>query len=312
MAERSAWMAKVTYTWLRRLRGCSITTILLASLTTGCAWGAENEYDLVIRSGRILDGSGNPWFHGDVAIRGDRIVAIGRIPPRSGKREIHVPGRFVAPGFIDIHSHSDLLLLEDGSAASKVRQGVTTEVLGEGNSAAPYPGEPESSSKTGPRFRTLPDYFAALEANGTAVNVATYVGLDNIWNSAMSGSFSRPTVEQMNAMKRTLEQAMQDGAYGLSSMLAMPPGSLANTDDIVELCRVVARFGGIYSTHNRHEGEGVLDAVTEAITIGEKAGVPVDIIHLKIADQKLWGRMPEVIDLIENARKQGIHVQAHV
>jgi len=312
MAGRKPGIAEVTWTRLVRLHACAVASVMLASLATGYAIAEETQYDLVIRSGRILDGSGNPWFHGDVAICGDRIAAIGRIPPQSGKREIHVPDRFVAPGFIDIHSHSDLLLLEDGSASSKIRQGVTTEVLGEGNSTAPYPGEPESSSNTGPRFRTMPDYFAALETRGTAVNVATYVGLDNIWNSAMSGSFSRPTADQMNAMKRTLEQAMQDGAYGLSSMLAMPPGSLANTDDIVELCRVVARFGGIYSTHNRHEGEGVLDAVKEAITIGEKAGVPVDIIHLKIADQKLWGRMPDVISLIENARQQGINVQAHV
>lgn len=278
--------------------------LLLGGLITA----ADPEYDLVVRGGTVVDGTGNPWVHADVAIRGDKIAFVGRVPAGAGKREIDAKGLVVAPGFIDIHSHSDLLLLEDGNAPSKVRQGVTTEVLGEGNSVAPYPGLQEKPG----RFATLGDYFQTTRKSGIAVNVATYVGLDNVWQSAMGTSFARPTAAQFDTMKSVLDGAMKDGAFGLSSMLAMPPGSLATTDDVAELCKVVAKHGGIFSTHNRNEGTDVLAAVTEAITIGEKAGVPVDVIHLKIADQKLWGRMNEVVALIEAARNRGVNVQANV
>ena len=267
----------------------------------GRAEAADPAYDLVLRGGRIVDGTGNPWFVGDVAIRGDKIAAVGRVPAGMARREIDARGLVVAPGFIDIHSHSDYVLLEDGLAASKSRQGVTTEVLGEGTSVAPSR-----------RFPTLGDYFKALEKTGSAVNVASYVGLDNVWQGVMGTSFDRPSPEQFDKMKVILADAMKDGAFGLSSMLAMPPGSLATTDDIAALCKVVANHRGLYSVHSRNEGTGVFDAVREAIAIGEKAGVPVDIIHLKIADQQYWGRMNEVIALIDAARRRGVNVQANV
>jgi N-acyl-D-aspartate/D-glutamate deacylase len=277
---------------------------------------AEPAYDLLIRNGTIVDGSGNPWFVGDVAVRGDRIVAVGRVPKGEAKREIDAKGLIVAPGFIDMHSHSDYVLLEDGHAQSKIRQGVTTEVLGEGRSAGPLKGKltPRKYDVRGKpmTWETLGGYFETLEKAGVSVNVASYVGLDNIWQGAMGNSFDRPTAAQQEEMKKLLDEAMQDGAFGLSSLLAMPPGSLAETDDIVELCKVVAKYHGLFSTHNRNEGTGVMDAVKEAITIGEKAGVPVDVIHLKIADQKLWGRMNEVVALIDDARKRGVNVQANV
>jgi N-acyl-D-amino-acid deacylase len=287
------------------LRFLLVSLLIAHTIPLGAA---EPEYDLVIRGGTIVDGTGNPWYIGDVAIRGDKLVEIGRVPAANAKRTINANGLIVAPGFIDMHAHSDTLLLEDGNAPSKIRQGVTTEVLGEGNSIAPYVGV----SRALGRFEKLSDYFAATQKNGIAVNVATYVGLDNIWQGAMGTSFERPTSEQFARMKTLLDESMRDGAFGLSSMLAMPPGSLATTDDLVELCKVVAKHGGIYSTHNRHEGTNVLDAVQEAITIGERSGVPVDVIHLKIADQKLWGRMNDVIALIETARKRGVNVQANV
>jgi N-acyl-D-aspartate/D-glutamate deacylase len=277
---------------------------------------ADTPYDLLIRNGKIIDGTGNPWFYGDVAVRDGRLAAIGRVPQGPAKRTIDAKGLIVAPGFIDMHSHSDFLLLEDGNAQSKIRQGVTTEVLGEGSSAGPYQGKlmPRQVMRNGKTvsWTTLGGYFDTLERAGIAVNVVSYVGLDNVWQSVMGNSFERPTAAHLDQMKAVVDEAMKDGAFGLSSMLAMPPGSLATTEDIVALCKVVARHGGIYSSHIRNEGTGVFEAVKEAIAVGEGAGVAVDIIHLKIADQKFWGRMNEVVALIEDARKRGVNVQANV
>ncbi len=271
-------------------------------------------YDIILRGGIVVDGTGNPWRKADVAIRGDRIAKVAWPIEGSAKREINVEGLIVAPGFIDMHSHSDTLLLEDGAALSKVYQGVTTEVLGEGSSAGPYRGTLTTgdANANSARFATLASYFDAIDQKGVAVNVASYVGMDNVWRSVMGNSFERPTTAQFEEMKAILDQAMRDGAAGLSTMLAMPPGSLARTEDIIELCRVAQRHGGIYSTHNRHEGTDVVAAVKEAIAIGEAANIPVDIIHLKIADQTLWGRMQELVQLIEEARARGVNVQANV
>lgn len=296
------------------LRGVILAAALIATMPrTGNA--DEPAFDLVLRHGRIVDGTGNPWYYGDVAIRGDRIVAVGRVTGK-GQTELDITGMVVAPGFIDIHSHSDTLLLEDGAAQSKIRQGVTTEVLGEGESVAPAAGKlPARKFVVGDRtwqWSTLQEYFDVIDRKGVAVNVGSYVGLGTVWRCVMGDSFDRPTDEQLAQMRSLIRQAMADGAMGLSSMLAMPPGSLATTDDIVELCQEVAQAGGIYSSHIRNEGTLVFEAVKEAIEIGERAHVPVDIIHLKIADQKYWGRMAEIVALIEAARERGVNIQAHV
>lgn len=277
---------------------------------------AQERFDLVIHNGRIVDGSGNPWYRGSIAVRGDRIAAIGRLLQFESSKTIDADGLVVAPGFIDIHSHSDFLLLEDGNAQSKIRQGVTTEVLGEGNSAGPYQGKlsPRAAVVAGEKesWTTLGEYFDLVERSRISTNIASYVGLNNLWQSAMGSSFKRPGEEQFQQMEQLLEEALREGALGLSSQVMMPPGSLATTDDIVRLCKVVALHGGIYSTHIRNEGTGVFGSVKEAIEIGERAGVPVDIIHLKIADQTFWGRMNEVVALIEAARERGVNVQANV
>jgi N-acyl-D-aspartate/D-glutamate deacylase len=310
---------------LRTLR-LLVPLALLGQAATLAAQSPHPTYDLVIRNGRIVDGSGNPWFRGDLAVRDGRIVAVGQVPPGEAGQTIDAAGLVVAPGFIDIHSHSDSLLLEDGAAEGKIRQGVTTEILGEGGSAGPNrspstknpqaenaPNPPSSvDAPKGPRWPTLAAYFAALERSGTAVNVASYVGLDNIWRAEMGDSFARPTADQRRGMCRLVDEAMGQGALGLSSQLMMPPGSLATIDDIVELCRIVARHGGIFSSHVRNEGSGVFAAVREAIQIAERAGLPVDVIHLKIADQEHWGRMGELAELIESARRRGADVQANV
>jgi N-acyl-D-aspartate/D-glutamate deacylase len=277
--------------------------------------GAEPRYDLMIRNGRVVDGTGNPWFYADVAIKDGKIAAVG-IVPESGTKEIEARGLIVAPGFIDVHSHSDWTLFEDGDAQSKIRQGVTTEVIGEGSSVAPFEGKlpPREVKVHGQTvaIRSFKDYFDALEKSGISVNVLSYVSLGNVWESVMGKSFERPTEIQLEEMRRLVKRSIQEGAFGFSTALMMPPNSLATTDDLVEFCKVVRPFGGIYSTHIHDEGLGVFDSVKQAIEIGERAGVPVDIIHLKIADQKYWGRMSEIIALIQNARDRGLNVQANV
>jgi N-acyl-D-aspartate/D-glutamate deacylase len=274
-------------------------------------------YDVVIRGGVIVDGSGNPWFRGDLAIKGDRIAAMGRVDlSAAANRVIDASGLFVTPGFIDIHSHSDMTLFEDGDAQSKVRQGVTTEILGEDTSGGPSKGKrrPRVVSYHGsPRtWTTLGGYLEALQNEGISVNAASYVGLGTLLDCVLGDSIDRPDQAQLEAIKQLLDEAMSEGALGLSTMLASARELAVTTDDLVALCQVVARHGGRYSSHIRNEGVGVFDAVKEAIEIGRRARVPVDIIHLKIADHSLWGRMREVVALVDAARRDGVNVQANV
>lgn len=293
----------------------ALPAVLAALLAAVPVRPADPDYDLVVRNGRVVDGTGNPWYAGDVAVRGRTIVAVGRAPGTAA-RTIDAAGRIVAPGFIDIHSHSDETLLEDGRAESKVRQGVTTEVLGEGKSAAPAVGKlpPRTLTARGKKFEwtTVRGYLDAIDGAGVSVNVATYAGLDNVWEAVMGASHARPTPEQLAEMGRVLDAALADGAFGLSSLLAMPPGSLATTDELVALARVAAARGATFSSHIRNEGTGVFDAVREIIAVAERAGVPADIIHIKIADEKFWGRMAEVVALIDAARGRGVDVRANV
>jgi N-acyl-D-amino-acid deacylase len=287
-------------------------------VVTGACFGAdEAPYDLVIRGGRVVDGTGNPWFYADVAVRGDRIAAVGRLGPETkAKREIDARGLVVAPGFIDMHSHSDSLLLKDGSAPSKIRQGVTTEVLGEGQSEGPAKGKrPDHSAQVKGetvRWSTLGGYLDLIERAGVSPNVVSYVGEETIWECVMGHSFDRPSAAQLDEMKALVAEALDEGSFGLSSMLASATGLLCTTDDLVALCEPLHQHGGLFSTHNRNEGTGVIDAIKEAIAVGERAGVPVDIIHIKIADQSLWNHMGEVVALIDAARARGVNVQANI
>lgn len=273
------------------------------------------DFDIVIRNGRIVDGTGNPWAYGDLAIKAGRISEVGRVDGK-GDIEVDAAGLVVAPGFIDIHSHSDLKLLQDGRAQSKIRQGVTTEILGEGNSAGPRKGRLSAQrfnvNGETKSWTTLGGYFDVIDEAGVSVNVASYVGLNNLWRSVMGESFDPPTDEHLQEMKVLLDEAMREGSLGLSSQVMMPPGSLATTNQLAELCKVVAQHGGLYSSHIRNEGDGIFASVREAIEVGRHSGVPVDIIHLKIADQQFWGRMNEVVKLIEDARTEGLNIQANV
>jgi len=289
-----------------------IAIISFIIILTGCA---RNKFDILLVNGTIIDGTGKPGYVGSLAINGDKIVAIGDVNGKA-KTKIDAGGLVVSPGFIDIHTHSEYTILIDGNAESKIRQGVTTEVVGETTSPGPFSGQidPEivKTEYGVDTIASLNDYFRIVEKNGSAVNVVSYVGIGNVWRSVMGYKFDPPSDYQLNEMKKIVKQAMEDGAFGLSAILAQPPGSLVPTGTMVELCKVVSEYKGVYATHIRSEGVRVFDAVREAIEIGAEANVPVDIMHLKIADQRLWGRMSEIIAIIDSARREGINVRANV
>lgn len=285
--------------------GIAALLLLLASLL------AAQDFDLLIRGGRIVDGTGNPSYAGDVGIRGGRISAIGRLEGRTATRTIDASGLVVAPGFVDIHNHSDYTLLVDGDAESMVRQGVTSMIFGEGGSAAPLGGKQERIPEVAD-WRDFDGYFARLLRQGISTNVGSYVGSSQVWTYVRGHRPGPPTQAEVRRMREAVEQAMRQGALGVASSLSGPPGSWIDTDTLVAMCQAAAPYGGIYSTHIRTEGDGVFEAVEEALDIGRRAGVPVDIIHLKIADHKLWGRMPELVARITAARQGGQDVQANV
>ena len=284
------------------------TLTLLFSL--GAA-AVGQDFDLLIRGGRIVDGTGNPWYNGDVGIKAGRVAAIGRLEGRKAARIIDASGLVVAPGFIDIHNHSDYTVLEDGDAQSMVRQGVTSMILGEGGSAAPLGGKQAGAEGRGD-WTDFRGYFAKLLKQGVATNIGSYVGSSQVWTYVRGHRAGPPERQELDQMRELVRQAMEQGALGVASSLSGPPGAWIDTDTLVAMCEVTGRYGGVYSTHMRTEGQGVFEAVAEAIEIGRRAKVPVDIIHLKIAEHKLWGQMPELVASIAAARARGEQVEAHV
>ncbi len=265
------------------------------------AFAQQADFDLLIRNGRVVDGTGNPSFVGDVGIRDGKIAAIGRLANRTAARTIDASGLVVAPGFIDIHNHSDNTIVIDGNAESMVRQGVTSMIFGEGGSAAPSE-----------RWKDFSSYFAELKRRGIATNVGSYIGSSTVWTTVRGAKAGPATADELNRMRAIVREAMEQGALGVASSLSGPPGVWIDTGALVAMCEVASEYGGIYSTHMRTEGAGVFKAVAEAIEIGRRAKIPVDVIHLKIAEHKLWGKMPELVALIANTRAQGQLVEANV
>ncbi len=274
--------------------------ILWFLLCGAAAWGQD--FDLILAGGRIVDGSGNPWYRADVGILGGRITEIGALAGRSARRTIQVHGQVVSPGFIDMMGATSEPLLENrASAQSKLRQGITTILAGEGGSVAP--------SARWLRFR---DYYPALERAGIPINVVHNVGAAQVRQMVIGDQNRAPTPEQLARMKDLVEQAMRDGAVGLSSALIYPPGTYATTEELIELAKVAGKYGGVYFTHMRNESSQVLDSIREAIRIGEEGGLPVHIFHLKAAGEQNWPLMTQAIALIQSARDRGLDVTADI
>ncbi len=274
------------------------------------------DFDILIRGGLVADGTGDPSWRGDVGIRDGKIAALGFLKGKTAKKTIEAAGLVVAPGFIDIHNHSDYSILTDGNAESMIRQGVTSMIFGEGGSAAPIGGKQDGSIEGRPErladWKDFSGYFARVLKGGVSTNIGSYVGSSQIWMYARGAKPSPPTGAELEQMQTLVRQAMQQGALGVASSLSGPPGSWIDTDSLVAMCKVAAEYGGIYSTHMRTEGHGVFESVAEAIDIGRRSGVPVDIIHLKLADHELWGKMPELVASIAQARANGQQVTANV
>ena len=277
----------------------------------------EVPFDVLISGARVIDGTGNPWFRADVGIRGDVIAEIGLLSDRDATRTIEARDRIVSPGFIDMMGQSSLVLITDPpSAESKLRQGITTYLSGEGGSPAPQSAETQSSplivEGDTVRWNTYAEYFAIMERFGIPINVVHDVGLTQVRRVVLGEGDVQPTAAQLEEMKALVRQAMEDGAVGTSTSLIYPPAVYAHTDELIELTRVAGEYGGVYFTHMRNESHAVLEAIREAITIGEGAGVPVHIYHLKAAGQDNWPLMSDALALIDSARAEGMDVTADI
>jgi N-acyl-D-amino-acid deacylase len=281
---------------------------------------ATERFDILISGGRVVDGTGSPWTAADVGISGDRIVAVGRLSDRQATRRIDATGQVVAPGFIDMLGQSEFNVLVDGRAASKITQGVTTEVTGEGASVAPLNDRLFDEAK--PRyewygvtldFRTLEEYFNRLETRSRiAINLGTFVGAGGLRSYVIGDGQRDATAAELETMKRLVGEAMEQGALGLSTSLQYVPDRFASTSELIELASVAARHGGIYLTHQRSEAGQIDTSLDEVFTIAERANIPAEIWHLKTAYKANWGRMGDILRRIEEARARGLDVTANV
>jgi N-acyl-D-amino-acid deacylase len=278
---------------------------------------AAQAFDVLIRNGHIMDGTGSPWYSGDIGIRNGRIAALGRLHDATGKTTIDAKNLLVTPGFIDMLGQSEITILVEPHLPSKIFQGITTEITGEGNSVAPINDRTAESDRLGyehlkinPDWRTLAQYFTRLERFGMGINLATYVGATSVRRVVIGDDDRAPSPQELQQMKQLVAEAMRDGAFGLSTSLQYAPAPYASTEELIALASEAGRYGGIYSTHMRSEQNGIMQALDETIRIGREAHVPVEIWHLKTAGKSQWGKMKEVIAKIEAARASGVDVTA--
>jgi len=281
------------------------------------AAAAAQPYDVVIRNGRVIDGSGSPWYAADVGIRGGRIASIGRLEASAARRTIDARGMVVAPGFIDMLGQSELTILVNPHLPSKIYQGITTEVTGEGGSVAPLDDAIVKADRVTyehyriqPDWRTFREYFARLRKQGMGINLATYVGATEVRRMVLGDDNRAPSPAELERMKALVREAMQDGTVGVSTSLQYAPAPYAKTEELIALAAEAAKLGGIYASHIRNEGDTILSALDEAFRIGREARIPVEIWHLKAAGKANWGRMPEIVRRIEEARRGGLDVGA--
>ncbi len=301
-------------------------SFLLLSLALLLAVAAESEappqpavpFDVLITHGHIIDGTGSPWYSGDIGIRAGKIVAIGNLSKAHARRTIDAHGSVVAPGFIDMLGQSELTILVDPRLPSKIYQGITTEITGEGNSVAPVSDAMLASDRAGyqhfkltPNWHTLRQYFARLEKQGMGINLATYVGATSVRRMVLGDADVQPTASQLEQMRGLVRQAMRDGAVGLSTALQYTPAPYAKTEELIALAAEASKSGGIYASHMRSEGDTILESIDEAGRIGREAHIPVEIWHLKAAGKSNWGRMPAIVARIDQARASGVDISAN-
>jgi N-acyl-D-amino-acid deacylase len=299
---------------IRKIFGPVLVCVFLLGFA---ALASSQSFDTVISNGHIIDGTGSPWYSGDIGIREGKIAAIGNLANASRKRTIDAQAKVVAPGFIDMLGQSDLTILVAPPLPSKIYQGITTEITGEGGSAAPLNGAIIQADratyahlKITPDWRTFAQYFARLEKQGIGINVADYVGATQVRRMVLGDDDKASTPAQLEQMKMLVRDAMRDGAVGLSTSLEYAPAPYAKTDELIALASEASQYGGVYATHMRNEGDSVLSAIDEAVRIGREAHIPVEIWHLKVAGKNNWGRMQEVVTKIQSARATGLDVTA--
>ena len=297
---------------MKRVRsGAAIAIImtLTSCSTTSTHAPSPAPLDLKIVNGRVLDGTGAPWFHGDVGVRGNTIVAVGDLRETAAASTIDAKGTVVAPGFIDLLSWSQYTAIDDPSLEAHVRQGITTAVAGEGFS--PGPRRPDQL-KGDERWTRLGDFLDQLDRQGAAINFALLVGASNPREMVIGDVNRQPTADEMRQMEAIVDQAMRDGAIGLSTSLIYVPAMYSTTEELVSLAKVAAKYDGMYFSHIRDESDRIDGALDEAFRIGREAGIPVNIWHLKIGGRPNWGKMPKIIERIEAARASGLDVAANV
>lgn len=291
--------------------------VLLACAVAPPLHAQTTPFDIVIEHGRIVDGTGSPWYSGDLGIRDGRIAAIGNLAAASSTRRIDARGMVVAPGFIDMLGQSELTILVNPHLPSKIFQGITTEFTGEGGSIAPLNDAIIAADRLGydhlgitPDWRTHAEYFARLERQGIGINVGNYVGATQVRRMVLGDVDRAPTSAELDRMKGLVRDAMQQGAVGVSTSLQYAPAPYASTEELIALATVAAEYGGIYATHMRSEGDDVFPALDEAIRIGREARIPVEIWHLKAAGTSNWGHMPGIVAKIDSARVSGVDITA--
>ena len=302
---------------LQRWKPVFLSVVLLFGLAPIDARDPAPSFDIVITNGRIIDGTGSPWYSGDIGIRDGKITVIGNLSAAPRARTIDARGMVVAPGFIDMLGQSEFTILVDPRLPSKIYQGITTEITGEGESIAPLNDailradqEQYDHYHIQAGWRTFREYFSLLEKQRIGLNIASYVGATRVRRMVLGDNDVQPTPAQLEQMKELVGQAMRDGAVGVSTALEYAPAPYAKTEELIALAGEASKFGGIYATHMRNEGTGILPAIDEALRVGREGHIPVEIWHLKVGGKPSWGHMPEVVAKINAARAQGLDVTA--